>query len=56
LEKYDSTKPEGVQLQDECALLEFQVLNYEDVALGSNLEMILEAVLHSLVQLEARKR
>ncbi len=55
MEKYDSTRPEKVQLQDECTLLEFQVLHHEDVALGSKLEMTLEAILHLLMRLEAHK-
>ncbi len=53
--KYDSTKLEGVRLQDEHAPLEVWVLRHEDVALGSNLKMSLEAVLHSLVRLRAHK-
>ncbi len=47
--KYDSTKLEGVQLQDERAPLKVRVLRHEDVTLGSNLEMFSEVVLHSLV-------
>jgi hypothetical protein len=46
---------EGVQLQNERAPLEIQVLHHEDVALGSNLEMTLKAVFHLLVPLEAHK-
>jgi hypothetical protein len=53
--KYNSTRLEGVQLQNKCALLEFQVFHHEDVTLGSNLKMTLEAVLHSLVWLGACK-
>jgi hypothetical protein len=53
--KYDSTRLEGVQLQDERALLEVQVLHHEDAALGSDLKMTLKAVLHSLMRLGARK-
>ncbi len=53
--KYDSTRLEGVQLQDERALLEVGVLHHEDVTLGSNLKMTPKAVLHSLVWLRARK-
>ncbi len=54
--KYDNTRLEGVQLQDERAPLEVRVLRHEDVTLGSNLKMTLKAVLHSLVWLRARKR
>ncbi len=53
--KYDITRFEGVQFQDEHALLKVRVFCHEDVALGSNLKMSPEAVLHSLVQLGARK-
>jgi hypothetical protein len=53
--KYDSTRLKGVQLQDKCAPLEFQVLHHEDVTLGSNPEMTLEAVLHLLMWLGACK-
>ncbi len=45
----------GVQLQDKCGPLEVQCLHHKDVALGSDLEMAPKAVLHLLVQLEARK-
>ncbi len=55
-EKYNSTKLKGVQLQDEHAPLEFQVLHHKDVALRSNPKMTLEAVLHSFVRLGPRKR
>ncbi len=53
--KYGSTRLEGVQLQDERALLKVRVFHREDAALGSNLKMTLKAVLHSLEQLGARK-
>jgi len=53
--KYNSTRLEGVQLQNECAPLEVRVLRHEDVALGSNLKMTSKAVIHSLVRLGARK-
>ncbi len=53
--KYDSTRLEGVQLQDERAPLEVRVLHHEDATLGSNLKMTLKAVLHSLVPLGAHK-
>ncbi len=53
--KYNTTKLEGVQLQDERTPLEVRVLHYEDVMLGSNLKMTLKAVLHSPVRLGARK-
>jgi hypothetical protein len=56
LEKYDSTKFEGVQLQDERAPLKFQVFHHEDVALRSNPEMTPKAVLHSLIWFGAHKR
>ncbi len=56
LAKYDSTRLEGVQLQDEHAPLEVRVLRHEDAALGSNLKMTPKAVLHSLVRLGAHKR
>jgi len=36
-QKYDSTKFEGVQLQDEHAPLKVRVLHHEDVVLGSDL-------------------
>jgi hypothetical protein len=55
LEKYDSTKLEGVQFQDEHAPLEVRVFHHEDVVLGLDLKMIPDAVLHLLVQLRARK-
>ncbi len=55
LDKYNSTRLEGVQLQDECALFEVQVLHHENATLGSDLEMTSKAVLRSLVQLGARK-
>ncbi len=53
--RYDSIKLEGVQLQDERATLEVWDLHDQDVASMSNLQMTLEAVLHSLVQLIACK-
>ncbi len=56
LAKYDSIRLEGVQLQNEHAPLEVQVLHHEDAALGSNLKMTPKAVFHSLVRLGARKR
>ncbi len=55
LAKYGSTRLEGVQLQDERALLEVRIVHREDATLGSNLKMILKAVLHSLERLGARK-
>ncbi len=51
--KYDSTKFEGVQFRDECALREVRVLHREDATLGLNLKMTLKAVLHPLVRLGA---
>jgi hypothetical protein len=54
LKKYDSIKLKEVQRQNERAPLEVQV-HHEDVALVSNLEMTMKAVLHSLVRLRARK-
>ncbi len=56
MEKCDSTKFKGDQLQDERAPFVVQDLHHEDVALMSNLEMISKSVLHSLVQLEAARR
>jgi hypothetical protein len=53
--KYNSTRLEGVQLQDERTPLEVRVICNEDATLGSNLEMTPEAVLHSLVRLGAHK-
>ncbi len=53
--KYDSTRLEGVQLQDERAPLEVRVLHREDVVLGSNLKMTSKAGLHSFVRLGALK-
>ncbi len=53
--KYDSTRLEGVQLQDECAPLKVRVFHHEDAALGSNLKMTPKVVLHSLMRLGARK-
>jgi hypothetical protein len=53
--KYDSTRLEGVQLQDKHALLKVRVFHHEDVALGSDLKMIPKAVLHLLERLRARK-
>ncbi len=53
--KYGSIRLEGVQLQDERALLEVRVLHREDVTFGSNLKMTPKAVLHSLERLGARK-
>ncbi len=47
---------EGVQFQDKCAPLEVRVLRHEDAALGSNLKMTPKVVLHSLMQLGARKK
>jgi hypothetical protein len=38
-EKYDSTRVEGVQFQNEHAPFKVWVFHHEDVALGSNLEM-----------------
>ncbi len=55
MEKYDSTRLEGVQLQDEHAPFEVRVLHHEDATSGSDLEMTLEAVFHLLVQLGAHK-
>jgi hypothetical protein len=55
LEKCNDTKFKGVQLQDKHTLLEVRDLHHEDVVLISNLEMTPEVVIHSLVQLEARK-
>ncbi len=49
MEKCDNTKLEEVQFQDERAPLEVWDLHHEDVASMSNLEMIIEAVLYSLV-------
>ncbi len=46
---------EGVQLQDERAVLEVRVFHRKDTTLGSNLKMIPKAVLHSLERLRARK-
>ncbi len=54
-EKYDSTRFEGVQLQDKRALLEVQVLHHEDAMLGSNLKMTPEAIFHLLVRFGACK-
>jgi hypothetical protein len=45
----------GVQFQDKRAPLAIWDLHHEDVTSMSNLEMILEVVLHSYVQLEAHK-
>ncbi len=53
--KYGSTRLEGVQLQDECALIEVRVLHREDATLGSNLKRTSKVVLHSLERLGARK-
>ncbi len=53
--KYDSTRLEGVQLQDERALIEVRVLHREDATLRSDLKMTSKAILHSLVRLGARK-
>ncbi len=53
--KYDSTKLEGVQLQDERALREVRVLHREDVTLELDLKMTPKAVLHPLVWLRARR-
>jgi hypothetical protein len=53
--KYGSTRLEGVQLQDERAILEVRVLHREDAMLGSNLKMTPKAILHSLERLGARK-
>ncbi len=55
LAKYDSTRLEGVQLQNECTPLEVRVFCHEDATLGSNLKMTPKAVLHSLMRLGARK-
>ncbi len=55
MEKYNSTKLEGVQLQDEHGPFKVWVLHHEDAVLGSNLEMIMEVVFHLLVQLGAHK-
>jgi hypothetical protein len=55
LEKYDNTKLEGVQLQDERTPLEVWDIHHEDVTLVSNLKMIPEVVLHSLERFEAHK-
>jgi hypothetical protein len=55
LDRCDSIKLEGVQLQDERTPLEVRDLHHKDVTLMSNLKMSLESVLHSFVQLEARK-
>jgi hypothetical protein len=55
LDKYDSTRLEGVQLQDEHAFFEVWDLHNKDVALGSNLKMTSKVVLCSLGQLEAYK-
>jgi len=52
----DSTKLEGVQLQDKRAPLEVRVLRHEDVALGSNIKRTPKAIFHSLMRLGARKR
>jgi hypothetical protein len=51
--KYDNTRLEGVQLQDERAPLEVRVFRHENVVLGSNLEMIPKVVLRSLVRFGA---
>jgi hypothetical protein len=53
--KYNSIRLKGVQLQDERAPFEVQVLRHEDVALGSDLEMIPKVVLHLVVQFGAHK-
>ncbi len=53
--KYDNTKLERVQFQDERAPLEVRVLHHEDATLGSNLKMTPKAVLHSLMRLGAHK-
>ncbi len=53
--KYDSTRLEGVQLQDERAPLEVRILHHKDATLRSNLKMISKAILHSLMRLRARK-
>jgi hypothetical protein len=53
--KYDSTRLEGVQLQDERTPLKVRILHREDAALGSNLKMTSKAVFHSLMRLRARK-
>ncbi len=50
-----STKLKGVQLQDEHAPLMVRDFDHADVASMSNLEMTPEAVLHSLMHLEAHK-
>ncbi len=55
MEKYDSTRLEGVQLQDDHIPFKVRVFHHEDVVLGSDLEMISEAVLHSLMRPRARK-
>jgi hypothetical protein len=56
LAKYNNTRLEGVQLQDERAPLEVRVLRHEDDMLGPNLKITPKAVLHLLVWLGARKR
>ncbi len=53
--KYNSTKFEGVQFQDERAPLDVRVLRHEDVVLRSNLEKTSKVVLHLLVRLGARE-
>ncbi len=55
LKKYNSTRLEGVQLQDEHTPLEVQDFHHEDVSSMLNLKMTLEAVLHSFVQFGACK-
>jgi hypothetical protein len=51
--KCDNTEFKGDQFEDERTLLAVRDLRYEDVESMSNLEMIPEPVLHSLMQLEA---
>jgi hypothetical protein len=53
--KYDNTKLERVQLQDECTPVKVQVLHHEDVALRPDLEMIPEVVFHLFMRLGACK-
>ncbi len=54
-EKCNNIKFEGDQFQNERAPFTVWDFHHEGAALRSNLEMTLESVLHSLVQLKARK-
>jgi hypothetical protein len=55
LDKYNSTKVKGVQLQNKHAPFEVQNLHHEDVTLMLSLEITPEPVFHSLMQFGARK-